>query len=137
MTNLSNDEIVEVLTIFTPDGRDHILWNLTDDGLVVFADCSDFFDWASSDFEQITHETLPLLRQCSADLQPWGEDGQDELNWLYAARKRGIRPMPEAMVLIDERIRFLFEECGPERDIGAEGLWGSHRGESTPWVGES
>jgi hypothetical protein len=56
--------------------------------------CSDFFHWASADGEDIDPEDLPLLKQCIEDLKATGaQTWQLDVGLLFAARKRGMRPM--------------------------------------------
>lgn len=56
--------------------------------------CSDSFHWASADGEEIEPEDIPLLKQCIEDLKATGAEAWGaEVPLLYAARKRGMRPM--------------------------------------------
>ena len=56
--------------------------------------CNDFFHWASGDGEDIEPEDLPLLKQCIEDLKATGAQTWElEVPLLFAARKRGMRPM--------------------------------------------
>jgi hypothetical protein len=89
----------EVMSLFGfPYGADagsgSLWWRTSVDGSVVlFANCSDLFAWATSDVEEITAADMPLLRATFHDL--WRIDEEMYLNELFAARKRRKSPMPE------------------------------------------
>lgn len=117
----------DVLELFyLADLCDGLMWS-TKDGVVTFSTlCSDVFWWGTADAEGITPDDLPLLHQCLADLRE--VDQEYLVPELFAARKRGLRPMrlwlygggvlsavPNAKALP------LFEAAGPERDPKSEG----------------
>jgi hypothetical protein len=98
--------IVELLKIFRElDMEDELYWHFHAKPYdwqnpeyveypTFWVSCSDFFHWASADGEDIEPEDIPLLRQCIADLKATGaETWEMEVPLLYAARKRGMRPM--------------------------------------------
>lgn len=71
-------------------------------------------------------DDLPLLHQCLADLRE--ADDETLLPELYAARKRGLRPMRlwlygggRHKAVPGEKALPLFEAAGPERDPKSEG----------------
>ena len=107
-------------------GADGLFWKVGSDGdsrpVSLFAICSDTFAWATADAEEIMPADLPLLEKCAADL---GYLNSGWLPYLYAARKRGMRPMRAFYRDMgdDSRadLRPLFDACGPERDPASEG----------------
>ena len=107
----------EVMVIFGfphgADATDFLWWRSYDDGsITLHADCSDVFAWGSADNEVIEEKDMPLLRQCFDDLSAIGRDVLDNIAALYAARKRGVVPMPKFMerIITDERAKRLFTE---------------------------
>lgn len=119
-----------VLDVFhQADSYELLMWRRTDDGIRFSAMCSDTFAWASADAELIEPEDVPLLRQCLADLKAADPQlGECDLPELFAARKRGMRPMRLFLYPKRERedpgwpaVRELFLAAGPERDPATEG----------------
>lgn len=87
----------------------HIYW---DDDLRVFVECSDVFVWGASDLEEIENiKDLELLIKSVKDAGHYGTK-------LYVARKCGCRPQGAYYTYIDRKHWKLFDECGPEREIG-------------------
>lgn len=84
-----------------------------------FVNCNDLFEWATADVEQLTPEDLPALRQAIADVGR-SDEGNDLGFLLWCARKRGMRPQQSAYPK-DERLRALYDVCGPERLRTEEG----------------
>ena len=85
----------------------------------LFAICSGVFTWGTADLEEITKEDVALLERCVADL---GEFEKGYLPELFAARKRGMRPMRSfCKDMDDEATVALFDACGPERTRESEG----------------
>lgn len=120
------------------------IWWRTDDEyapVTFFANCNDLFYWATADTEKLTPENLPLLGQALADVRvafgvPVGEwprgrdfkEGWDE--WrnagshavsLFCARVRQMRPQRPYYKHIPDKLKPLFDACGPERDPKDEG----------------
>lgn len=91
------DYVVEVLKIFRElDMEEELYWRFQDeDGALVFwVICSDLFHWAMADGEDLQPEDLPMFKQCIEDLKATGaQTWQLEVGPLFAARKRGMRPM--------------------------------------------
>lgn len=90
--------------------------------------CNTLFWWGTADAEEVMPADLPLLHRCLADLKAI-DDGMDgelaalHMDWLYAARRRGMRPqspcwkhMGDYPGLLD-----LFLAAGPQRDRKDEG----------------
>jgi hypothetical protein len=133
--------VSQVLDFFSKnDVTEDLMWSV-DHNLVRFsAQCSDVFHWASADSEDIGPDDLPLLQQCIDDLRATEIDAAVVYTAeLYAARKRGMRPMRKWFdAVIDgsrterllsraldgprnERFRELFLAAGPERTRESEG----------------
>lgn len=139
----------DVLDFFAKlDLREELLWHVKD-GMINFSVmCSDLFAWGCADAEPIRPEDLKLLQLCKFDLLQFGSESLCRyLAPLFAARKRGMRPMRLWLELLargdyhtpDRRsaedvakwieqygeknalIRSLFLACGPERDRRSEG----------------
>jgi hypothetical protein len=101
----------EVMALFGfPHGADNagsLQWHTRDDGAILFsADCSDTFAWGTADSEQIDESDMPLLRRCFDDLR--AVHGEWVLGELYAARKRGERPMHRWMKRETPDVQALF-----------------------------
>ena len=118
------EDVLELLRIYEEaDVNDDLLWRVAD-GAVSFAVlCSDTFCWGTADAEDVTSDDLPLLRQCLDDLRPFDEEYLTSA--LFAARKRGMRPMRLWLgnnhVVFTDGARSLFLAAGPERDPATEG----------------
>lgn len=106
-----------------------------------FVNCNDLFYWACADGETLTPENLPALLTALEDVRraqglPTGEwprardmkDGWDE-HWhsgswaaqLFCARVRGMRPQRPCYRSMPEKLKPLFDACGPERNPKDEG----------------
>lgn len=120
-----------VLDVFRDaDSFQSLMWRRTDAGIRFAAMCSDTFAWGTADAERIEPEDVALLRQCLADLRAADPQlGECDLPELFAARKRGMRPMRlflypnRGMRLTDQgwpAVRELFLAAGPERDPETE-----------------
>lgn len=123
--------LMRVLKAFADaDARESLFWKFEgDEGLKLFAFCSDTFEWGSADLEEITPEVIPVLEQTLEDLQGIDNAITHFLTELYACRIRKMRPMrayyrmvrstyPDAVV---DKLFELFNACGPERDPRSEG----------------
>lgn len=119
-----------VLDVFRDaDSFQFLMWRRTDTGIRFAAMCSDTFAWGTADAERIEPEDVPLLRQCLVDLRTADPRlGECDLPELFAARKRGMRPMRLYLYPKHERtdagwpaVRELFLAAGPERDPATEG----------------
>lgn len=131
MTTKSLDEyadelqhVIDVLRVFADaDCHEGVIWHVHDDQLHFSAMCSDTFAWGSADAEPIEPADVPALQQCFADLKAIGRSALIYVPELYAARKRGTRPMNRWMTKIldddqpdDVAVRALFEQVGPPRE---------------------
>jgi len=120
---MGNAEFVrDVLAVFAEaDDYESLLWRVRGDDVWFSAQCSDFFHWASADAEPIEPDDLPLLRETFADLAAVKGEPTFLLAHLFAARKRGMRPMRLYLQQTLDAVVALFLACGPERDPGTEG----------------
>lgn len=121
---MSEQFILEVLRLFSLDETDcydMLFWRCEEPGSIeFFVNVNDIFWWATADLEKIIPEDVPALRQAIADVQEI--DPRDRCTGfeLWAARKRGMRPQQPAYPK-DERLRPLFDACGPARTPAEEG----------------
>lgn len=75
------------------------------------ANASDLFYWATSDSVPIeTKEDVRLLSDCRRKCPK-------KFAWLYACKKRGMRPQHPVYKYLDDAEKELFNACGPERGI--------------------
>lgn len=106
-----------VLGVFAAARRhSDLLWHIRDGRVHFSANVSDVFAWGGGDAEEITADTLPVLEQAFADLEP--VDGDGYLAELYAARIRHMRPQSAAYPDFSSAVQELFNACGPERSLG-------------------
>jgi len=91
--------------------------------------CNDVFWWAAADAEQVTLEDVPELRQAIEDVRTLLEpeksphyciESYETGCELWCARKRKMRPQQPAYPK-DDRLRALFDACGPVRKPEEEG----------------
>jgi len=72
--------------------------------------CNDVFHRGYADIEDVNEEDLPMLEQAFKDSNINGD-------YLYCARKRGMRPLSAMYEHIDKESRPLFDAAGPERNL--------------------
>lgn len=145
------DFVISVLEMASnADVHGELIWNVTDDikGKVHFSlMCSDTFAWGTADAEDIENkEDLRLFEECREDLKAISAGAEGYVCELYAARRRGMRPMrlwlslllegnyqrpdPRTPEVIERwnakyskdhaKIHELFLATGPERDRRTE-----------------
>jgi hypothetical protein len=113
-------EAMAVFAIFEQaDDYDSIMWRVDtrpgmDRSVKIFAQCSDFFYWATADCEEITKEDVSLLEQALADLK--AVDAEYELPRLFAARKRKLRPQKPYYKDMEPPVAALFDACCTEAE---------------------
>lgn len=112
------------------------LWWRTDGEyapVTIFINCNDVFWWAVADLEQLTPENIGVWEQAYADLDALVPEPQrgdyDRLmhrfnvianvNTLFCARVRGMRPQGCVYPNAAREVWPLFDACGPEREIDA------------------
>lgn len=134
--------VMSVLRIMeAADQYESMLWHVKRGRVIFAALCSDTFAWGCADCEEIRPQDLPLLWQTWQDLKAIQDADKSsvavcDLPELYAARKRGMRPMNAWMATQDgtrkkpegtppkpewEPVKALFQAAGPER----ESAWGA------------
>lgn len=89
------------------DIYDEIFW---DSELDFFVKCSDVFYWGTADLEEITPESIDVLRKALTDTK---YDGCI----LYCARQRKMRPQGAMYEYLESESWHLFNECGPKREV--------------------
>jgi hypothetical protein len=129
---MTAEEAAAVLALFEQaDSYDLVTWKVDmtagPAAVRLFAICSDVFHYACADAEEITAADLPLLSSCLADLQQAGNE-TFYMGELFAARKRKMRPIAQAMTDMAGPVRRLFEACSTaeqraEADRQDEMLW--------------
>lgn len=112
-------EAAEVFAMFAEaeDFEGGLFWRVDmapgrDREMKLFAQCSDFFYWATADLEEITRDDIPLLRQTLSDLKAIG--AEEELDHLFAARKRRMRPQRPCYKDFDPPVAALYDACSTE-----------------------
>lgn len=99
------------------DFSDELYWFVAEDGEIrAQVNCSDVFCWATADGECVEVADIPLLLQANADLEAIsGVNKYKNLEALFAARKRGMRPQDYAIPHAPSELLALYEACGPVR----------------------
>ncbi|SRR6266567_328282 len=123
-TQHTTDFMLDVLRLFSLDETDcysSLFWRCEEPGSVeFFVNVNDIFWWATADLEQIMPEDMPVLRQTIADIKEIDPHDKYTGFELWVARKRKMRPQQPAYPK-DERLRALFDACGPARSRAEEG----------------
>ena len=115
-----SDLTMRVLRATAFDNCDSIFWR-TDDKyapVTFLAICNDTFAWGTADCEQITEENVAVFEAASADCLAAGFSYFTSS--LFAARVRRQRPQGAFYRSLcgKEALVRLFDECGPEREVG-------------------
>jgi len=76
--------------------------------------CSDVFFWGCADSEVILEEDIKDFDKALKDC----DDNNDAGQLLYCARKMKERPQGAYYSLIPEKYWSLFNEAGPEKEVG-------------------
>lgn len=118
--SLSEETVMRVLKLTSFEYTDEIWWRWIDDeDLTMFVQCSDVFEWACADAEEITDENIQSLEDTLAEVQSivgrW--DAHDAFV-LWVARVREKRPQGAYYKHMDTRLHPLFDAAGPERPTG-------------------
>lgn len=101
----------------------------------VGADCSDVFETACSDVEEVTEENIALFIQTLNELRSIEDQVQrigdgDDRDWaatsyvtsLFAARVRRMRPLDAYRSQAGRRVAALLADAGPSRVISVAGM---------------
>lgn len=107
-------EAAEVFALFQQaDDYEGVFWRVDMDSpereMKIFVNCSDIFAWATADAEEVTRDDIPLLRQTLSDLCE--VDATYELQPLFAARKRKMRPQKPCYKSFSAAIAALYDAC--------------------------
>lgn len=115
---LSADEIMQLLKATSFDLCDMIWWRTdTEYAPVTFlVNCNDCFYWGSADAEEITSDNLAILEAAIADCKALS--AAHYAGDLFAARVRKMRPQGACYNHYPKELWPLFDECGPQREIG-------------------
>lgn len=132
---MTDTEAIEVLRFLVEhDMARNMFYGTDDEGKLWIAEnCNDLFYWACADMEEITPETLPILKQAIADCDAAYLDhegkhkeghGSIYAGTLYACRIRGMRPQTPCYGSQPPWIRPLLDACGPDRpETGTRSLY--------------
>jgi len=113
-------EAAEVLALFElAEDYESLMWRVEmrpgwERETKLFALCNDLFYWATADCEEITVADIPLLRRTLADLAR--VDATYHLAWLFAARKRKLRPQKPCYKGLEKAVAEMFDECCTEAE---------------------
>lgn len=110
------DYILRVLRAFQKADSGDLLWHVDGDQVRFSANCSDVFAWGTADAEPIDPPDLDALEKALADLVATHDRDEIWVGELYAARRRGERPMNRYVELLPPAVRPLFEAAGPPRE---------------------
>lgn len=78
---------------------------------------NDVFAWGAADLEEVTAENVDELEQAFRDCATVCDTGEIYGPWLFAARRRKLRPQG-ASYPQEQELWPLFDTCGPERETG-------------------
>ena len=112
---MNNPDFVLRVLELTQYFSELIDWRVDGADVTFFANCNDLFAWATSDGEAITPQNLALFEATVEDLRAVTYEYYTPE--LFAARSRGMRPHGAAYYHIPVELWYLFDECGPVRDI--------------------
>lgn len=120
MSNLSTETVLRALKISSFEYCSELWWRQVDDeDLRLFVNCNDVFHWGSADVEEITDDNISSLEEAVAECQALvGQWDAADGFILWVARMRELRPQGAFYQAIDKRLWSLFDEAGPEREVG-------------------
>lgn len=98
------------------DAADELWWREDNGKLEVAVNCNDLFGWATADCEEITPQTLPVLRRAFEDARATHKYGHIYGTSLYAARVRGMRPQNACYPDDMPELWPLYDDAGPARE---------------------
>lgn len=79
----------------------------------------DVLAWGGADVEEVTPETLPVLRAACEDLEAIGSGNAFVYgSMLFVCRVNNSRPQHAVYPADDPAIWSLLDACGPEREVG-------------------
>lgn len=123
------DFVMRVLNIFAFDGPDPLNWRTDGEYAPVsfFVQHNDFFVWASGDSTVLTPENIDVLEQAIKDVDAVLKEAHPDRSYqypldyackLFACRVNKMRPQGAYYTYIDKALWPLFNDAGPEREIG-------------------
>lgn len=112
-------EVLQLTAMFPNDLCSELMWRCDREyaPITFFINCSDLFYWGCADGETVTKENIHILRESIKDLAPYALSRQDA-SLLFCCRVRKMRPQGAYYKYIDKEVWHLFDEAGPEREIG-------------------
>jgi hypothetical protein len=113
------DDLYKVFDwLWTHDySNDGFLIITRDNNIDISVIVSDFFYWGTADGEEIEVTDIPDLEQAYQDMGKVEKYTNNEVLWLWACRKRKMRPMDGCYDLIPESLHELFNAAGPKREM--------------------
>lgn len=116
------DLILRVFNIFNgfsgPD-CDELWWRVDDEysPVTLLVNCNDLFYWGCADSEMITHDNIHLLEDAATKIKEINPDREyKDAGALFCCLVRKMRPQKVQYKYMPERLRALFDACGPERE---------------------
>lgn len=113
--------VLDITSIHRFDCAGELTWRT--DGryapISFFVDCSDLFYWGCADSEPLTPENVDEFERAYEDLKAQFGYTMASIygSMLFCARQRKLRP--QGCCYPDDRALWpLFDECGPEREVG-------------------
>jgi len=99
--------------------REDIYWRCDGEfaSITFFVNCNDLFYWGCADGEEITVESLPVLKQAFEDCEKAVKWGRLWAMQLYCCRMRKMRPQG-CCYPKQKELWPLVDACGPERETG-------------------
>ena len=119
---MKNVDLGFLLRVFRATAFDHcddLFWRT--DGeytpVTLWINCNDLFYWACADLEEITPDNIELLEQSLKDVDE-AEDRRYSVYGpqLFCCRFRKMRPQRPFYRGMPEKLKPLFDACGPERN---------------------
>jgi hypothetical protein len=112
-------EVLQLTAMFPNDLCSELMWRCDREyaPITFFINCSDLFYWGCADGETVTKENIHILRESIKDLAPYALSRQDA-SLLFCCRVRKMRPQGAYYKYIDKEVWHLYDEAGPEREIG-------------------
>lgn len=83
-----------------------------------FINCSDVFDWACAECEEISPENIDVLESCIADIRAVSPKHLYKAPVLFCCRVRSCRPQGAMYDYLPTELWSLFDACGPKREVG-------------------
>jgi len=113
-------EVLQLTAMFPNNLCDELLWRC--DGeyapITFFINCNDMFYWGCADCETITKENLHIFKKAVEDLKECKGASKYDGPSLFCCRVRKMRPQGAYYKYIDKEVWNLFDEAGPEREVG-------------------